>query len=156
MADYKRGFKRQSNDRFTSYVFIGFAIAFFIVIISIILFNLLNKDLTYDSFDHIEDYSQITTMPEDEYLVYWYSEECYYCKQVKPDILEFANDNNENIKVYFLDAANASGYNNIPGMDGTPSILFISDGNIVDLVGGSTQILALLEQINADTYLYLN
>jgi|LGVF01.2.fsa_nt_gb thiol-disulfide isomerase/thioredoxin len=156
MAEYKSGFKRHSNDRFMSYVFIGFAVAFFIIIISVILFNMLSTELEYTSFDRIEDYSDITNMNENEYLIYFYSEECYYCKEIKYDVLEFADENNEGIKVYFLDAGNVTGYNNISGMDGTPSILMVVNGQLVDLVGGSTQILSVFEQINSGTYLYIN
>ncbi|MCK5761518.1 MAG: thioredoxin family protein [Candidatus Izimaplasma sp.] len=156
MAEYKRGFKRQGNDRFTSYIFIGFVIAFFVLIVSIILFNVFNKELDYSSFDYIEDYQEITTMPEDEYLVYFYSEGCGHCQQIKYDVLEFADDNNENIKVYFLDAGIASGYNNISGMNGTPSVLLIVDGQLIDLVAGDTSILSLFDQVNGGTYLYLD
>jgi len=156
MAEYKSGFKRHSDDRFMSYVLIGFAVAFFVIIISIILFNMLSTELEYSSFDRIEDYSEITNMNEDKYLVYFYSEECYYCKEIKYDVLEFADKNNEGIKVYFLDAGNVTGYNNISGMDGTPSMLMVVNGQLVDLVGGSTQILGVFDQINSGTYLYIN
>ncbi len=156
MAEYKSGFKRHSDDRFMSYVLIGFAVAFFIIIISVILFNMLSTELEYSSFDRIEDYSEITNMNEDKYLVYFYSEECYYCKEIKYDVLEFADKNNEGIKVYFLDAGNVTGYNNISGMDGTPSMLMVVNGQLVDLVGGSTQILGVFDQINSGTYLYIN
>ncbi|MCK5388779.1 MAG: thioredoxin family protein [Candidatus Izimaplasma sp.] len=156
MADYKTGFKRQKNDRLISYILIGFAASFFVIIISVIMFNLLSKDLEYSNFDRIEDYSQITTMPEDEYLVYFYSEDCYYCKEIKFQVLEFADENNANIKVYMLDAGNVTGYNNVSGMDGTPTILMVVNGQLVDLVGGSTQIISVFDEINGGTYLFLN
>ncbi|MCK5761572.1 MAG: thioredoxin family protein [Candidatus Izimaplasma sp.] len=156
MAEYKSGFKRHSDDRFMSFLLIGFAVAFFIIIISVIMFNLLSTELEYSSFDRIGDYSEITNMNEDEYLVYFYSEECYYCKEIKYDVLEFADENSAGIKVYFLDAGNVTGYNNIAGMDGTPSILMVVNGQLVDLVGGSTQILSVFDQINSGTYLYIN
>ena len=156
MADYKTGFKRQKNDRLISYILIGFAASFFVIIISVIMFNLLSKDLEYSNFDRIEDYSQITTMPENEYLVYFYSEDCYYCKEIKFQVLEFADENNADIKVYMLDAGNVTGYNNVSGMDGTPTILMVVNGQLVDLVGGSTQIISVFDEINGGTYLFLN
>jgi len=156
MANYKNGFKRQGNDRFTSYVLIGFAVAFFAIIISMVMFNMFNKELEYTSFDHIDNYSDILNMPEDDYLVYYYSENCHYCKEIKTQVLEFADKNNADIKVYLLDAGNVSGYNNIAGMDGTPSLLMVVDGHLVDLVGGTTKIISIFDKINSDSYIYLN
>jgi len=156
MAEYKSGFKQKGNDRFMSYLFIGFAVAFFVIIVSVVLFNVLSEDLEYSSFDRIEDYGDIAIMPENEYLIYFYSEECYYCKEIKFDVLEFANENNEGVKVYFLDAGNVTGYNNVTGMDGTPTMLTIVNGQLVDIVGGSTQIISLFAEINTGSYLLLN
>lgn len=156
MAEYKNGFKRHGDNRFMSYVLIGFAVAFFVIIISVIMFSLLSTELEYSSFDRIEDYSEITSMSEDEYLVYFYSEICYYCNEIKYEVLEFADENNADIKVYFLDAGNVTGYNNISGMDSTPTILMVVDGQLVDLVGGSSQILGIFDKINNGTYLYIN
>ena len=156
MAEYKSGFKRQPNDRFISYILIGFAATFFVIIVSVIMFNLLSKDLEYSNFDRIPDYSLITNMPEDEYLVYFYSDDCYYCKEIKFQVLEFADNNNAGIKVYLLDAGNVTGYNSVSGMDGTPTVLMVVNGQLVDLVGGSTQIISVFDEINGGTYLYLN
>ncbi len=156
MADYKSGFKRQSNDRFMSYVLIGFAVSFFIIIISIILFNLFSTELTYSSFDHINDYSEITNKDEDKYLVYYYSEICGHCNDIKIQVLEFADENNEDIKVYFIDAGKVTGYNNIQGMNGTPSLLMVVNGQLVDFVSGSDKIINIFDQINGGTYLYIN
>ncbi|MCD6482219.1 MAG: thioredoxin family protein, partial [Candidatus Izimaplasma sp.] len=126
------------------------------IIISVILFNLLSKELTYSSFDHINDYSEISHMDEDEYLVYYYSEICGHCNDIKIQVLEFADDNNEDIKVYFIDAGKVTGYNYISGMNGTPSLLMVVDGQLVDLVSGSDKIINIFDQINDGTYLYIN
>ena len=39
MATTKKKHKKQGNDKFVSYVVIGFAIAFFLILVSMILFN---------------------------------------------------------------------------------------------------------------------
>jgi len=156
MAQYKSGFKRQQNDRLFSYVLIGFAVTFFLVIVSLILFDVLSKDLTYESFDHVDNYIDITQMDESEYLVYFYSENCHYCNDIKPQVLEFADKNGADVKVYFLDAGSAAGENNIPGMDGTPTLLTVVDGRLVDMVSGTTSIIDIFDKINGGTYAYLN
>ena len=98
MAKSKKRFKRKKEDRFISYVLIGFSVVFFVIILSIILYNVLAQPLTYDNFDRITDYSLIDKMPEDEYLVYYYTEDCSWCKEIKNEVLEFANENNAGIK----------------------------------------------------------
>lgn len=156
MANYKSKSKHHTSDRFISYVLIGFAATFFIIIISIILYNMFSKELDYTSVTHIEDQTSVYNMPEDEYLVYFYSPECYYCKEIKMDILNFADENDADIKVYFLDQYNVTGTNNVPGMDGTPTILTIKNGQIVDLSPGATGILNTLSEINNGSYIYID
>ena len=156
MANYKKGFKPKKEDRFISYMLIGFAAVFFVIILSIILYNVFAQPLDYERFDRIEDYSLITQMPEDEYLVYYYSPECYYCKEIKMDLLNFADENDADIKVYFLDQYNVTGTNNVPGMDGTPTIITIRNGQLVDLSPGATGILNVFNEINNGTYIYID
>lgn len=112
--------------------------------------------LEYDSFNTIDDYAYIQTQEEDQYLVYWYSETCYHCTIIKTDILEFAYANEAGIKVYFMDAATTIGTNYIAGLVGTPSMIIVVDGIIVDLVAGSVSVPELLEAINNGTYSNIN
>ena len=156
MATYKKGHKRSSNDKFFSYVLIGFAITFFIILISMVLFNIFDNTLDYDSFEQVGDYSQIQTMEEDQYLVYWYSEQCSACTIIKEELLQFADSNTAGIKVYFMDADKTSGNNYITQMTGTPSLLTIVNGSIMDLTVGYVDIPLLLEQINSGTYTNIN
>lgn len=156
MATYKNGHKKSSNDKFFSYILIGFAITFFIILISMVLFNIFDDTLDYDSFEQVGDYSQIQLMEENQYLVYWYSETCPACINIKEAILEFADNNNAGIKVYFMDADKTSGSNYITQMTGTPSLITIVNGVIVDLNVGYVDIPVILEQINNGTYSYIN
>ncbi len=156
MATYKNGFKHKKDERFVTYVLIGFAVTFFVILVSIILYNVIAKPLEYSSFDTIDDYALITSKPESEYLVYYYSETCPACAKIKQDALEFADKNNAGVKVYFMDAGKTTGQNNIPGMDGYPSMLTVINGNIIDLTSGYVDIPAVFEQINNGTYAYIN
>jgi len=156
MATYKNGHKKQSNDKFLSYALIGFAITFFVILISLVIFNAFDKTLAYDSFDTVDNYSYIQTQEEDQYLVYWYSESCPACSAIKDEVLEFSDSNEAGIKVYFMDAANASGTNYITQMTGTPSMIVVVDGIIVDLALGNTQIPELFNAINNGTYSNIN
>ncbi len=152
MATYKNGHKKQGNDKFFSYVIIGFAVTFFVILISMILFNAFDNSLTYGSFDTVDDYLYIQTQEEDQYLVYWYSETCPACAAIKEEVLDFADDNEAGIKVYFMDASKTSGTNYIQQMTGTPSVVVVVDGTIVDLALGNEAIPQLFNAINSGTY----
>ena len=161
MANYKSKNKHGNSDRFISYILIGFAVTFFIIILSVILFNLFSKELDYDSFTHIEDQLTVFNMPEDEYIVYFYTVNCGACKALKYDVLEFADSNNKDVEVYFvdLDIVRSSGVLNVPDqVEYTPSIMVIVDGVAKDLVigAGETDIPALFDSINNGTYQYIN
>jgi len=156
MAESKKKYKKKSEDKFISYILIGFSVAFFVIILSVVLFNLISNPLDYGSFDSIEDGALITTQSESEYLVYYYTEDCFYCKEIKQQVLEFANENNEGVKVYFMDGVNVNGSLYVNGLTGTPAFITIVNGQIVDLVGGAVDIPAAFDEINDGSYLYFN
>jgi len=161
MANYKSKKKHGDNDRFVSYILIGFAVTFFIIILSVILFNLFSKELDYDSFTHIENELSVYNLPEDEYIVYFYTENCGACKALKYDVLEFADSNNQDVEVYFvdLDIVRSSGVLDVPDqVEYTPSIMVIVNGVARDLVvgAGDTEIPAVFDAINNGTYQYIN
>ena len=161
MANYKSKHKHSDNDRFISYILIGFAVTFFIIILSVILFNLFSKELDYSSFTHIEDEVSIYNMPEEEYIVYFYTEECGACKALKYEVLQFADSNNQDVTVYFvdLDIVRESGSLNIPSeVEYTPTIMVIVNGITKDIAvgAGDTDIPAVFDAINDGTYQYIN
>ncbi len=156
MATYKNGHKKHSNDKFYIHVLIGFAITFFVILISLVIFNAFDKTLTYNNFESIDNYGFIQSQEEDQYLVYWYSESCDACGLIKTEVLEFANENTAGIKVYFLDAATAKGTNYISQMTGTPTMIVVVDGQIVDLARGNEQVPDLFNNINEGTYTNIN
>ena len=155
MTTKKNNIKSKSGDKFLTYVLIGFAVAFFVIILSMILFNAFDKTLNYDSFDKLPSQSALLTQPEDQYLVYYYTESCLYCQEIKTEVLNFANENNANIKVYFWDGAvlGTAPYTEIKG---TPAMIMVSNGQVVDLINGYIQIPVTFDAINAGTYLYIN
>ena len=53
MTTKKNNIKSKSGDKFLTYMLIGFAVAFFVIILSMILFNAFDKTLNYDSFDKL-------------------------------------------------------------------------------------------------------
>ncbi len=154
MATYKNGHKRKSDEKFLSYVLIGFAITFFVILISMVLFNAFDNTV-------VIEVPTLTEMKEDQYLVYFYSDTCPACIEIKDDVSSFASGNNSDLKLYYLDAANLRDgeyeylYNTY-GINGTPAMLTIVDGVVVDISSGNLEIPDTFNQINNGTYTYIN
>jgi len=149
MATYKNGHKRQKNDKFLSYILIGFAVTFFVILISIVLYNSFNEDL---------DVSNMLDMKEEQYLIYFYSDTCSYCIEIKDEVAAFRESNNADIKLYYLNSGNLKDgeyqylYDTYE-VSGTPTLLTIVDGVVVSTTNGVTD---AFDQINNGIYGYIN
>lgn len=148
MASYKS----KKEDRFLTYLVMGFAGLFVILLFALILINALTDTPEYSDFTHLTYFEEILTKPEEDYLVYYYSETCSHCSEIKDEVLQFADDNSNGYKVYFIDAASIMGTNPVSGMTGTPSMVVVENNAITDLVVGSIEIPKLLEELNAGDY----
>ena len=154
MATYKNGHKKKSNDKFLSYVLIGFAITFFVILISMVLINVFDNSIEMSV-------STLTEMEEDQYLVYFYSDTCPACVEIKDEVASFADSNNADIKLYYFNAATleAGDYDilvNTYGIGGTPAMFTIISGNVVDVLSGNIEIPNTFNAINNGTYFNTN
>ena len=162
MAQYKSGYKRKGNDdRFFTYLIVSIAAFFVLVLGGIGIYTIVNPALNYDDFKDvtIERYAEITQMPEDQYIVYYYGVECGHCIEIKQDVLNFANQNEANIKVYLLESSSDDFANNnithpVTGrqMSGTPSMVTVVNGVVVDLNVGRDVVVDLIDKINEGSY----
>ncbi len=181
MATYKSGYKRsKGNDKFLLYMLIGFAIVVVGLIIGVIIYNAANPDLDYSSFEdvHIENFRDVTTIDDTEYIVYFYGVNCGYCKDIKYQVLNFAETNNQDIKVYMLESATPDDWilddngtqtteddyyrSDIKDphsnyyMRGTPAMVTVKNGVVIDMVVGPDLILSLIDSVEEETYGLLN
>lgn len=124
--------------------------------------------LDYSDFskDHLLSWQDVLEQDEDQYLVYYYGVNCSHCKTVKEDVLTFADSNQADLKVYFIDSGVVS-YENylmypikdpISGLDiqGTPTMMVMKDGKIKAMAVGPSIIADLLDQINKGTYGFID
>ncbi len=163
MAEYKSSKKRKGNDdKFLTYLILGFAGVVLAIIGAIVINSLINPPLNYDSFEELTSYQQIDSMPEEQYFVYFYGSNCGHCVEIKEQVLRFANNNDLGMKVYFLESYGAQGYNTIVDpdsgspMNGTPTLITVVDGNIVDLSVGKILIVETIDAVDDGTYGYVN
>lgn len=148
MATYKEKNKRNSNGKFIAYVMIGFAIAFFAILIALIIYNSNNN--TFDD-------SPLLNMPEEQYLVYLYSDSCSHCLAIKDDVAAFSSGNAADMKLYYLNSSDLRDgefqyLSDTYGAGGTPAMFTIVDGKVVDLLLGSLEIPNTFDAINNGTY----
>jgi len=149
------------NDKFLLTVIIGFAAVIVALVVGLVIYNNSHVELTYDNFDHITNMYNIENQSEGTYLVYYYSESCSHCNDIKSQVLDFASDNNANIHMYFLDAYAISGNDRVvtdpntsAQMTGTPTLITVVNGQITHLAIGTDEVIATFNQINSGTYNY--
>ncbi|MBU1020723.1 MAG: thioredoxin family protein, partial [Firmicutes bacterium] len=66
-----------------------------------------------------------------KYVVYYYSENCSHCKDVKQEILSLFNDFNA-LDFYLVDVSVAQGSSSVPEYIGTPTVFVFSEGEVVE------------------------
>ena len=151
----------KKSDRFLTNLIIGFSAFILLLVTVLVISNMVSVD--YSDFDHIDNYYLIGSQEDDAYLVYYYSETCGYCNLIKEDVLAFAKNHKEDVKIYFLDAQEV-GIPPFPILDpttheemsGTPSLITVVNGQIVQMAPGYVNVLDVLAQIDDGTYPYLN
>ncbi|MEC9484752.1 MAG: thioredoxin domain-containing protein [Candidatus Izemoplasma sp.] len=147
MASYKSVRKK---DNFLLKLGVTFAGIFAVLVLALFVYDAVNQSTDYDSFDHIDSYQAFPQQPESEYLVYVYSESCAACQQIQEDVFTFAESNAANMKVYFADVNNVSGSNNYPGLTGTPGILHVRNGVVINLQTGVQNVQTVMANINLE------
>lgn len=153
----KSSLKKQKTDKFILKVFIGFAVIIVGLTVAIQLFESSKKVYAYEDFEDIRlgNYAEMTTQAEDTYVVYYYSEYCGFCTEIKDIVLEFAEGNDEDVKMYLIDSYNVEGTN--PEPEGsqyryTPAMFVVKDGEVVTKYSGAEDIPAALKEIEAGTH----
>lgn len=152
----------KQKDNFIRNILLGFGGVILALVLVLIVIEVNSPQ--YDDFDHLTSYQAIERQDEDQYLVYYYSETCSYCAEIKDTVLKFAKNNKADLKVYIMQASpSISGVNNIVNpnnandpMDGTPALVTVVDGQVVDLNSGAVDIPNVLELINEGTYTYID
>lgn len=151
--------KRES--KFLLYIIGGFVLVFVGLVLALVIYNSANPSLGYDDMEHVDRFIDTYSQDEDVYLVYFYSETCPACKTLKGEVLAFADDNNYDVPVYFVDLARVSFPANrddiLSAYRGTPHMEIIVNGNYIgEYASGVTQIRNLFDEINSGLNDYIN
>jgi hypothetical protein len=122
--------------------------------------------LSYEDFDHIDDYDEIFDRRQETYLVYIYSLSCSNCASFKEEILAFASTYTDHVLFFFCADDGTSDleadYLATIGATSllTPTLLLILDNDFDRNTAsryyftGSTRIRTVLNDIESDSYQY--
>ena len=146
---------RKKQDKFLLKVGLVFGGIFAVLIAALLIYNAVSPKLDYSDFEHVTVWEEMETQEEEKYLLYYYSESCYYCKQIKDVVLDFTQENQADAKVYLMDAGNMTGTR--PFESGalgtrTPTLHVVVDGEIVQTVEGTAAILDVFDEIESGSH----
>ncbi len=165
MATYKKGFKKQNTETILLQVIIGIIIAVFAFVAIALIYDTATQWKDYSYYTNISEYEGILeyTNGEDEaledYLVYFYYEDCTNCQSIKTDSLRLANKLNRNSEVFFLADTTAMTDEDdyletfLDSVDlsdsefGTPALLIVVDGEFYGIYVGAGDVLEALENV---------
>ena len=173
MATYTKGFKKKNSEQALLLTIVGIIGVVLLIVGAVFIYDLATDAGSYDDFEHIEAYDLVLENLDDQnvaiqdYLVYFYSDDCSNCTEIKRDVLKLSEKiNGEETIVYFvnvstiketvagdkaefIDAANLSSIR-------TPMIISVVNGEFHESFTGTTNVLQVLEEVEANTYTPFN
>ncbi len=142
----KRRKKRRNSDKFIRNVLITFGIVLSSLVALLVILNITSDDLKYKDFPKISSYEDVNQIQDETYLLYFYSETCPYCNQIKDRSLNFFEEHKDDLPVYLLDADRIRGSKdslNLPfgeSLKSTPTLMVVQNGIIIDFLVGTIEI----------------
>jgi len=142
----KRRKKRRNSDKFIRNVLITFGIVLSSLVALLVIINITSDDLKYKDFPKISSYEDVNQIQDETYLLYFYSETCPYCNQIKDRSLNFFEEHKDDLPVYLLDADRIRGSKdslNLPfgeSLKSTPTLMVVQNGIIIDFLVGTIEI----------------
>ncbi|MFW5889139.1 MAG: hypothetical protein ACOCUD_02040 [Bacillota bacterium] len=175
MATYTKGYKKQNPQLLLLKVIIGIIIAVGILMLMAFIYDKATNWKDYDSYKHAQTYDDIWTMTDSDgnelsnYAVYFYSNTCPTCSEMKEDVLGFANDYNKDSEQFFLANADLisarevgegeTAYTKDNFLNGigeeeitTPMIVVVTDNQFEEVILGRVNIQEFLDSLEEGSY----
>lgn len=163
MATYSKGYKKQNTETVLLKVIIGVIAAVFVFVAIAFIFDSTTKWKEYDYFTNITEVEGITEYTNggsealEDYVVYFYANDCVNCSDIKTDVLKAGNKINKDSEMFFLANTDSltdltdelSDFLSLVGETelGTPMLLVISDGEVYEAYMGSSAVSENIELI---------
>ena len=169
MATYKKGYKKQNPQLTLLKTILAIIAAVVFLVLIAFIYDLATDWRDYNSYDHLDTYNQVLEQDKEDYIVYFYSETCPTCQDIKRDVLGVLNDEDkDNNNVFLVDTLNFT--EETVGEDeeaysrddliedlgiesiSTPMIVVVANGEFEEVITGNVNIDNFLEAIESDTY----
>ncbi|XMB71495.1 hypothetical protein RJI07_05105 [Mycoplasmatota bacterium WC30] len=174
MATYKKGFKKQNSETVLLKIIIGIIVAVFTFVIIAFVYDSSTQWKDYSEYTQITEYADIFDYTNggdeelEDYVIYFYSNDCVNCANVKNDVLRDGSRLNKDSEMFFI--ANADEMTDgeaefdayldvldVVATDyGTPLLLVIVDGEFSEVFIGSSDVVEAIDGIEAGTYAGFN
>ncbi|MBN2876389.1 MAG: hypothetical protein JXL85_01930 [Bacilli bacterium] len=168
MATYKRGYKKQNSETVLLKVIIGIIVAVFAFVALAFVYDAVTKWRSYDYYTTITEYEGIFEYTNggdealEDYVVYFYSDTCSNCKDIKNSVLKDGNRLNRDGEMFFLantgtmtdeDAQLAGFLDEIGEQElGTPMLVVVANGEFYGVYMGSTLVSETMDSISSGTF----
>ena len=170
MATYKKGFKKQNSETVLLKIIIGIIVAVFAFVIVAFVYDATTQWKDYSEYTQVTEYADIFNYTNggdealEDYVIYFYSDNCDNCVNIKNDVLRDGNRLNKDSEMFFI--ANADQMNDVDtelvdylaAIDvvstdyGTPLLLVVVDGEFSEVFMGSSDVVEAIDGIEAGTY----
>lgn len=173
MATYTKGFKKKNSEQALLLTIVGIIGLVILVVAAVFIYDLATDTGSYDDYKHIESYDLILNQLDSEnvlledYLVYFYSDDCSNCLKIKKEALKLVeNIDGEIVPVFFVNASTVK--ETVTGDKNdfldtinlssirTPMIISVTSGEFNEVFTGTTNVIDLLKSVEAKTYIPFN
>jgi len=169
MATYAKGFKKQTSELILLKIIVGIIGAVLLIVLAVFLYDLTVSIGSYDDYTHITKYDDILTqLDEDDeqlqdYIIYFYNDDCINCSAIQKDALRLvARINRNETVVFFVNTTEITeattgdrdaflGDINESSVR-TPMLVVVNDGEFETTAVGSADVLALLTTVKNGDY----
>ncbi|MDA3931584.1 MAG: hypothetical protein PF513_02475 [Tenericutes bacterium] len=173
MATYKKGYKKENPQLAILKTIVAILVAVGIFLLIAFIYDKSTDWKDYSSYEHIETYDKVLTNNDGNYVVYFYSETCSACSEIKDEVLGSINDINKDSDLfYFADTASIYAAEVGDGEEQftkddlaavinieeilTPMMVVVVDGQFEEVIQGRLNIRDFLDQVENDTYAPFN
>jgi hypothetical protein len=172
MATYKKGYKKRTPEQTLLNIIVGMVLAVVLLVIVAFIYDLATFSGSYDDFTTVTKYENVIGYESeevtvaDDYLVYFYSDTCSACNDIKTDVLKLGEKINKDSTRMLI--ANTSSMEDSEtyleqfkldineANPATPMVVVMTDGEFEEVVIGSTSVVELLESVESGEYAPFN
>lgn len=169
MATYAHGYKKRNSEMLLLKVIVGLIGVVLLIVGVAYLYQTIVDVGDYTDWTAVDKYADVLALEDadgnalSDYAVYFYSDSCTHCAEIKEDALRLVKRiNADGDVIFFVNTANITASDDYSKDDLlvaigqssllTPMLVVVSNGAFQEAVTGSAAVLDLLTQIRTGDY----